>query len=136
MDATDGTPVTVGDVCKVYATATAPHYNDKEELIHSFTIADKDNFGTLTAPEYAGKLTVGRAANSRSSAPSVSPLVAGASWSYSATGTRGGSEPAGEVICTISADGTSLSPGANAQARRCLHGHRYGEFSWLQRQVQ
>ena len=116
VDATDGVPVTAGDVCKVYATATAPHYNDKEELIHSFTIADKDNFGTLTAPEYTGKLTVGRAAKSRSSAPTASPAVAGATWSYSASGTRGGSTPAGEVICTISADGTSLSPGANAQA--------------------
>ena len=104
----------VGDICEVYAVASASNYNPSDERkIDSLTIAAVGAFTSVTAPEYSDDLTLRGYPIGVSTAPGAAENVE-ITWSYKALGKRNG-VASDEDICSVDAAGT-VSPGTAAQA--------------------
>ena len=104
-----------GDTCTVFATATAPGYeNSREVQIQSITLLGTGTFGTLTGPVYWEDLTVGGNTISIGTLPQVTPDLTDREivWSYAATGKRSGLVTAD--ICSVDQTG-AVGPGSAAQ---------------------
>ena len=108
-----GSAAVAGDVCKVFATATAPNYNDSAEFeVGSVSVAAKATFGTIAGPVYSDELTLRGDAIDVTTAPTVSPSVDGVSWTYRAEGVRSGVVTAD--ICSVDAASGAVTPGTAA----------------------
>ena len=110
-----GSSATVGDKCKIYAVASADHFNNSEELeLNSLTLAAEAALGTVDAPVYTGDLVVRGLPVEFSTAPSVTGAGADEeiTWTYEAVGKRAGSETPG--ICSANGDG-AVTPSSAAE---------------------
>ena len=108
-----GSAAMAGDVCKVFATATAPNYNDSAEFeVGSVSVAAKATFGTIAGPVYSDELMLRGDAIAVTTAPTVSPSVDGVQWSYRAEGVRSGAVTAD--ICSVDATSGAVTPGSAA----------------------
>ena len=114
---TAGEETAPGDVCKVFAVASAPNYEDyiPTDAIGTITVLEPAIFGTITPPTYAGDLTVRGFPVEISVEPSLTPSVEGVGWSYRAVAKRDTSvhQPTGE-ICSVDANSGVVTPGEKA----------------------
>ena len=104
-----------GDVCKLYATASAPNYQDSEEFpLVSLILGPRAILGSITGPAYSDDLLLRGDPVSITTAPTLSPTVDGVAWSYRAEGVRSGDVT--EDICSVDANTGVVIPGAAAMA--------------------
>ena len=107
-----------GDICEVYALASAENYQSSaEEKVDSLTIDVKADFASVTGPDYGDTaLTLRGYPVAVNRAPAVSGGVE-VDWSYEAVGKRdeNGSPVEVEDVCSVDAAGT-VTPGSAAQA--------------------
>ena len=112
-----------GDICEVYAMASASNYNDSEEfMVGSLTVSDQLMFGALSGPVYNQGLALRGLPISVTTAPMVNGGENGAdadvTWTYVATGYPSGTdrtdnnedEPK-EDVCSIDENNGTLTPG-------------------------
>ena len=113
-----------GDICEVYAVASADHYSDTEELkVGMLIISEKLTFGALTGPTYNQGLALRGLPIAVAMAPKVNSGENGSdvdvTWTYAATGFASGTDrtdnnedEAKEDVCSIDDNSGALTPGS------------------------
>ena len=110
-----GSAATMGDVCKVFAMAVAPNYNESEEFeVGSVSVVARAMLGTITPPVYPAHLMLRTDPVAVGTAPSLNPSIGEPiTWTYRVEGKRSG-VVMGD-ICTVNTGTGSLVTGTAAQ---------------------
>ena len=104
-----------GDICKVYAKASAPGYNDSKEFeVGALTIEGKAALGTIVGPGYDEDLMLRGHPVSVRVQPSLSSSIdVPITWFYRGEGKRGGVVMAD--VCSVDEKTGTVTPGLTAE---------------------